>query len=415
MRTLRRPRWTPLALLGLALALPAAAAPQERGPAVSLGVDELLRARVDLIAGKRVGLVTNASGVDGALVPTADRLAADERFELVRLFGPEHGIRGDVAAGDEVGDSHDPVTGLAVVSLYGKTRRPPRESLEGLDVLLFDIQDVGARCYTYVSTLGEVMAAAAGAELPVIVLDRPNPLGGLAFEGPLCEPRFRSFIGWGPVPITHGLTVGEIARLYEAELGLGCDVTVVPMGGWKRSMVWEDTGLAWSQTSPHIPDPVNAHLYVGPALAASVTTNVNDGVGWTTPFEVLGAEFVEPRELAAALNASGLAGVRFTPIAYQPFYGKFEGRPLRGVRIRLEHPRRYRPVRAALTFLVTLRDLYPDQLELDSDERFGKHWGNLRVLEMLREGRGVAEIEASWTAELEAFGRAREGVLLYSE
>src|SRR5688572_13898342 len=282
-----------LLALGLLADPPRAAEPP--GGRVRLGVEVLLEERIELVAGKRVGLVTNPAGVDGALAPTVDRLAGDERFELVQLYGPEHGIRGEVPAGDSVGDALDPRTGIPVESLYGSRRKPSAESLARIDVLLFDLQDVGARCYTYVSTLGEAMRACAEAEKALIVLDRPNPLGGLEFEGPLRGDKWASFIGWGPVPVTHGLTAGEMARLYNAELGIGCNLDVVQLAGWKRDMVWEETGLTWTQTSPHIPSALSAHVYAATAMASSSTTNVSDGVGSTTPFELLGAEFVDAR------------------------------------------------------------------------------------------------------------------------
>lgn len=406
-----------LAALVLAACAPTQAAapeePEENVRQVRLGIEELLERHVELVEGKRVALITNASGVDGDLVPSVDRLAADGRFELVRLFGPEHGIRGDTPAGDGVEDTVDPITGVPVTSLYGGHRRPTPESLEGIEVLLFDIQDVGARCYTYVSTLGEAMVAAGEAGITLVVLDRPNPIGGFSFEGPVREEAWKSFIGWGRIPITHGMTAGEMALFYVDAMGVECDLAVVPMVGWKRSMLWEETGLEWTQTSPHIPHSLHARLYVSTAMAASVTTNVSDGVGSTLPFEVLGAEFVDARRLAGALRESALPGVRFQEIAYRPFYGAHAGVSLRGVRLLVDEPAAFRPVRTALTFLVTLRRLYPEELELASVEVFAKHWGNERVREMLLEGRTVAEIEATWTAELEGFAAARDGVLIY--
>jgi beta-N-acetylhexosaminidase len=409
-----RPTLCSLALLA---ALSAAGCGDTRAAAgtgrVRLGVEELLEQHAELIAGKRVALITNPSGVDGDLVPTVDRLAADGRFELVRLFGPEHGIRGDTPAGDHVGDSRDPRTDVPVTSLYGSQRRPSAESLEGVDVLLFDVQDVGARCYTYVSTLGEAMHAAADAGVPLVVLDRPNPLGGQSFEGPVREEAWKSFIGWGPIPITHGMTAGEIALLYVDVLGIDCSLTVVPMHGWERSMVWEDTGLAWTQTSPHIPHALHAHLYVSTAMAASVTTNVSDGVGSTMPFEFLGADFVDAPALVAELERRELPGVRFQEAVVRPFYGRFESQSLRGVRLLLDDPKSFRPVRTALAFLVALRDLHADQLALAEVDVFAKHWGNERVREMLLAGSTLADIETSWEDELADFAATRRGVLIY--
>lgn len=400
-------------LIPLALTLCAPLAAAQARPKVRLGIETLLAEHVEWIAGKRVGLVTNPAGVDGALVPSVDRLARDERFELVRLFAPEHGIRGEVPAGDEVEGERDPRTGLPVVSLYGATRRPPADSLEGLDVLLFDLQDVGARCYTYLSTLGEAMWACAESGTTLIVLDRPNPLGGLRVAGPVRERAHTSFVGWGPVPLQHGLTAGEMARLYKRELGIDCKLEVAGLEGWTRGMIWEDTGLTWTQTSPHIPSALSAHVYIATAMAASSTTNVSDGVGSTMPFELFGAEFVDSRALLASLNRAGLKGVEFQEIAWQPFYGAFTGRPLRGVRLILRDPRRFEPVRAALTFLVTLRELSPDRVEFADAARVARFWGTEEVLEQVQAGASVAEIEAGWTRGLTGFAAAAERARLY--
>ena len=239
---------------------------------VALGADVLLEREspfAESLAGKRLGLVTNPSGVDGELYPTADRLATDSRFQLVQLYGPEHGIRGEAAAGDQVGDEVDPLTGIPVESLYGARKAPSPESLAKLDAVLFDIQDVGSRTYTYVSTLGETMKACAAAKKPLYVLDRPNPIGGTRFEGGMVEGAYRSFIGWGPLPVTHGMTIGEVARFYEAQLGIGCELVVVPMRGWRREMAWDDTGLTWTSTSPHVPHALQAYLYTCTGMVAS--------------------------------------------------------------------------------------------------------------------------------------------------
>jgi len=392
----------------LPLAL-APAAPER----LRLGIEELLDHYVELIEGKRVGLVTNPSGVDGLLIPTVDRLAGDGRFELVRLFAPEHGIRGDVPAGEEIADGVDARTGIPVVSLYGANRRPPPETLADLDVLLFDVQDVGARFYTYASTLGEILIASAETDTDVVVLDRPNPLGGERFDGPVIEERWQSFIGWGPLPIVHGLTIGEVALYYNEVMKLGASVTVVPMSGWKRSQIWADTGLDWTPTSPHVPRELTAHAYVATALAASVTTNVSDGVGTPMPFELLGAAFVDARELARDLSARELPGVRFQETAFRPFYGRFEGQTLHGVRLLIDDPRRFEPVRTALAFLVSLRNLYPEELALADEATCAKHWGNDLVRKLLAEGRSELALHSSWQTELQRYARDRERVLIY--
>lgn len=421
------------ALAGLAACSVDAAPPQEQAPSnvpqaaaveatvvlprrVELGVEVLLERDsrfVRELDGKRLGLVTNPSGVDGNLVPTADRLAEDPRLTLVQLYGPEHGIRGDTAAGDSVGDMLDPISGLPVQSLYGSRKAPTAESLAELDALVFDIQDIGSRTYTYISTLGEVMKAAAAAQKPLYVLDRPNPIGGLRFEGGAVEEQWKSFIGWGPVPVTHGLTVGEMARFYNEELALGCQLTVVPMRGWKRSMTWEDCGLEWTTTSPHVPHEIQAYLYVPTGMAASSCTNLSDAIGSTMPFEAIGAEWIDGHALAAELARERLEGVQFQPLAWKPFYGKWTNKTLRGVRLVVVDSHRFAPLRTAVALLVTLRRMYGDALELADDATFGKHWGSVQFKTLLQQGASVQQIEQAWEPWLAEFERKRQRVLIY--
>lgn len=380
---------------------------------VKLGIDVLLAGDARQLAGKRVGLITNPSGVDGEGIATADRLAADKRFKLTRLFGPEHGIRGDAYAGDDVKSSVDPKTGIPVESLYGPSKRPAKESLAAVDVIVFDIQDVGSRTYTYISTLGEAMKACAEAKKPLVVLDRPNPLGGEHFEGPLVRKEWESFIGWSPIPITHGLTVGEMAQFYNAELKIGCDLSVVRMEGWKRSMTWDDTGLLWVQTSPHIPHASSAYAYVATGMIGGITENVNEGVGYTLPFETLAAEFIDPDRFATAMNAHALPGVRFLPIAYKPFYQRHQGKNLRGVRLVIEDAHAFLPVRTSLALLTTLERLYPKQVKFQSGRPFNIHWGDPAVLEAIQRGDTWQIIEGRYAAELKAFATKRQAALLY--
>jgi len=382
-------------------------------PKVRLGVDVLLDERIELVAGKRVGLVTNAAGVDSRLVATADRLAADPRVELVQLYAPEHGLRGALAAGEKLDDTVDSATGLPVQGLFGKRRRPTAESLARLDALIFDLQDVGSRTYTYASTLGEAMTAAAAAGIPLIVLDRPNPLGGRLFEGPIREAKRKSFVGWGPVPVTHGLTFGELARLYNGEMGLGCDLHVVAMTGWKRDMVWEDTGLHWVATSPGIPHALNARLYVATGMFAGIATNVNEGVGTTQPFELTGAAFIDPAVFARELDAAGLPGVTFRPTVWRPYYHRFRKQVLGGVQLFVTDPRSFRPLRTALTLMTTVERLHPKTVTWRSDAYVGRIWGNGDVIPAIGAGKSVAELEASWADALAAFGQVRARYLLY--
>lgn len=383
---------------------------------VTLGIDVLLEKdspHLRQLEGKRVGLITNPSGVDGKLIPTVDRLAADERVQLVRLYAPEHGIRGDVPAGDPVGDETDKVTGLPVTSLYGKSRQPTAESLADINVLLLDLQDVGSRTYTYISTMGEALRACAAHRKPLVILDRPNPLGGLRFEGPVIRAEWYNFIGWGPVPISHGMTMGEIARYFRQELSIDCELQIVPMRGWRRDMIWADTGLAWTITSPHIPHPLQAHLYITTGMLAASFPKLSDGVGSTMPFELIAADFIDGTRLAQALNALGLPGVAFQPVAVRPFYGKFANQSLSGVRLRLIDARAYQPLHTALQILGVLHRLYPARLEIGERAYVARHWGASEAVDGLQSSATSEGLESSWRNELEAFGKRRAESLLY--
>lgn len=406
-----------LLLLGALVASQAASSAAFGAPVVpsgvTLGVDVLLTDEIEVVRGKRVGLITNQSGVDGMLVPTSVRLAQDKRVKLRRLYAPEHGLRGVASAGKSVEDEVDPVTGVPVVSLFGGDLSPTEDSLAQLDVLVFDIQDVGSRTYTYVSTMGKAMKAAKRAGIPFVVLDRPNPQGGRRYEGPVIERKYRSFIGWGPLPVTHGMTVGELARFYNAELGINCKLHVVQMKGWTRNMVWQDTGLSWVPTSPGIPHPLSAQLYVATGMIGGVTKNVNEGVGFTLPFEAIAATFADATKLTKRLEAAGLPGVRFRPISYRPFYHRHKGKLLHGVQIVPTNLHTFRPLRTALTMMTTLQAMYGRRMRFRGRRRFGMTWGNTRVLDAVRAGTPAKEIEASWQPELDAFGAKRVKYLLY--
>lgn len=380
---------------------------------VVFGIDVLLDKRIDLVKGKRIGLVTNASAVDGKLESTLMRLYKDKRVKLVQIYTPEHGIHAALANGMTDKNGVDPDTGIPVEGIWGKNRRPSKESLRRVDILVFDIQDIGSRTYTYISTLGEVMIAASKARIPLIVLDRPNPRGGISVEGPIREDRYKSVIGFGPLPVTHGMTIGEIALFYNGELKIGCDLTVVKMEGWKRAMIWEDTGHIWVPTSPGIPHTLNMHLYVATGMVGGAGVNVNEGGGNSMPFELIGAPFIKSREFAQALNQAKLEGIIFRPFIYRPARGQFAGKVTPGVQLILTEPRVFRPLRCALTILVTLRKLYGDKMKVTDPKRFARVWGNDKVLRMIMEGKGVEEIESSWAKDLETFKQKRAKYLLY--
>ena len=321
-------------LIGLALLL--AGTGVARPIVVKTGIEVLKAQRFELLEGKRVGLITNPTGVDDGLRSTVDILNEAPNVELVALFGPEHGVRGDAHAGDHVGNQTDPVTGLPVYSLYGKTRKPTPEMLRGIDVLVYDIQDIGCRSFTYISTMGEAMAAAAENGIEFVVLDRPNPLGGRKVEGPLVQDGFFSFVSQYRIPYVYGLTCGELAMLLNGEgmIGKPCNLHVVAMEGWKRDMVYEDTGLQWIPSSPHIPQAETAFFYPASGIVGDFGC-LSIGVGYTIPFQMFAAEWIDAEQFADSLNALKLPGVIFRPIHVKPFYSVGQGKQLHGVQVHL--------------------------------------------------------------------------------
>ena len=321
-------------LIGLALLL--AGTGVARPIVVKTGIEVLKAQRFELLEGKRVGLITNPTGVDDGLRSTVDILNEAPNVELVALFGPEHGVRGDAHAGDHVGNQTDPVTGLPVYSLYGKTRKPTPEMLRGIDVLVYDIQDIGCRSFTYISMMGEAMAAAAENGIEFVVLDRPNPLGGRKVEGPLVQDGFFSFVSQYRIPYVYGLTCGELAMLLNGEgmIGKPCNLHVVAMEGWKRDMVYEDTGLQWIPSSPHIPQAETAFFYPASGIVGDFGY-LSIGVGYTIPFQMFAAEWIDAEQFADSLNALKLPGVIFRPIHVKPFYSVGQGKQLHGVQVHL--------------------------------------------------------------------------------
>jgi uncharacterized protein YbbC (DUF1343 family) len=304
---------------------------------VKTGIEVLADKDFSFLHGKRVGLITNPTGVDSRLNSTADILHDSPLVELVALFGPEHGIRGDFSAGAKVENVTDPLTGLPVFSLYGATRKPTGEMLEGIDVLVFDIQDIGSRSYTYISTLGLAMEAAAEKNIEFMVLDRPNPLGGNKFEGPLVEKGFISFVSQFPIPYVHGFTVGELAMFLNDEHLLSSgrvNLSVIEMEGWSRDMLFDDTGLPWVATSPHIPHAHSAWYYPVSGILGELYV-YNIGVGYTLPFQLVAATWLDAGKLAGRLNGLGLPGVIFRPVHYRPYYSVFKDEIIHGVQIHL--------------------------------------------------------------------------------
>lgn len=382
------------------------------------GIEVLLTDRIDLVAGKRVGLLTNPAAVDRKLVSTLDRLRSDPRVKLAQLWAPEHGLAAATPNGTSNIKGVEARTKLPIEGLFGDRTAPSAETLARVDVLLFDLQDIGSRTYTYVSSLGKVMQACAAHKVKVIVLDRPNPLGGLLFEGPVREAKYKSLLGWGPFPVTHGMTFGEIARFYNEELKIKAPLEVVLMKGWRRSMIWDDTGLVWVPTSPGIPKPLNATMYVATGMVCGSGPNCNEGGGNAMPFELIGAPWLDGEKFAAALTkrAQGVAGlqhVRFRPMTWLPWHGQYDGKTTHGVQIHLLDLHEFRPLRLALLILSVLHDEFEGQIKVSNDHRFGMIWGNDAVLRDLRAHKPWLQIEAAWQKELDAFGQIRARYLLY--
>lgn len=373
---------------------------------VLTGIDVLSRDGFKQLSGLRVGLITNHTGRDRSGRATIDVLHKSPGVKLVALFSPEHGIRG--LADEKVSDSKDEQTGLPIYSLYGETRRPKPEQLKEVDALVFDIQDIGARFYTYISTLGYVMEEAAKAKIPVFVLDRPNPITGADVEGPVGDADKPSFTAYHTIPVRHGMTIGELGRLFNEQRNIGCDLRVIKMDGWRRSMWLDETNLTWVNPSPNMRSLTEATLYPGVGLLE--TTNVSVGRGTDTPFEVVGAPWIDGQRLAAHLNAQKIPGVRFVPVRFTPQTSVFKDEQCSGINIIITDRARFRPVMSGMEIAVALRKLYPADWKIDSYLRL---LVNSDTLERLKRGERADQIARSWNAKLDEFRTARTKVLLY--
>ena len=371
------------------------------------GIDVLAAEGFARLRGKRVGLLTNQTGQSRHGESTIDLMARAPAMTLAALFSPEHGIRGEVD--DKVPSSHDERTGLPIHSLYGETRRPTGAMLDGIDTLVIDLQDIGARFYTYPASVAYAMEEAARRKVAVVVLDRPNPIDGFDVEGPRQNADAIGFNGYVPMPIRHGLTIGELARLFNGEKGLGADLTVVPMTNWKRDDWFDDTGLPWANPSPNMRNMLAATVY--PGIGAIEGTNVSVGRGTDAPFEQVGAPWIDGPALAAALNASALPGIRFYPVTFTPAAGsKLGGQACHGVFLIVTDRDRLRPVRVGLQLAATLSRLYGQKFALESAAYL---FGSKSMLEKVRAGEDPAAIAASWGVDEAAWRLTRAKYLLY--
>ena len=385
-------------------------------PVVKTGIEVLRDRGFEGLTGKRVGLVTNPSGVDHLLNSTVDILFNAPGVELVALYGPEHGVRGDLYAGDHVKDSRDEVTGLPVYSIYGATRKPTKEMLQGIDIMVYDIQDVGVRSYTFISTLGLVMEACGEMGIEVMVLDRPNPLGGNKIEGCYVEPGFYSFVSQYRIPYVYGLTVGELAIMINEEgMNRGqkgdqapaiCELTVVPMEGWTRDMVYEDTGLPWVLPSPNIPFKDTPMYYAAAGICGELYGFMNIGIGYTLPFQVFGALWLNPERLKEKLESYGLPGVSFRTIWYKPFSGSQKGQLVKGLQYFVTDYENARLTDTQFHVMQAVVELYPDKKAFEIISGYGlfdKVCGTDYVRKEFQKRYNVSDILEYWRKDEEDF------------
>lgn len=393
---------------------------------VKPGVEVLVDRDFAGLKGKRVGLVTNPSGVDRYLNSTVDILFNAPGVELVALYGPEHGVRGDVYAGDKVADTKDAATGLPVYSLYGSTRKPTPEMLEGVDIIVYDIQDVGARSYTFISTLGLVMEACAQKGIEVMVLDRPNPLGGNKIEGCYVEQPFNSFVSQYKIPYIYGLTVGELAWMINEEglnrgqLGnqepVKCKLTVVPMDGWKRDMLYEDTGLPWVLPSPNIPSKDTPVYYSASGICGELYGFMDIGVGYTLPFQVFGATWLDPEKLKARLESYELPGISFRTIWYKPIAGSRKGELVKGLQFFFTDYEKARVTETQFYVMQAVAELYPEQRAFEVISSYGlfdKVCGTDFIRTEFSKNYKVADILDYWRKDESAFRQLSQKYHIY--
>jgi len=388
---------------------------------IKTGLEALLESRLDLLDGARVGLIVNPSSIDSNFRHAADLFHQNSKINLTALFGPQHGIRGETQDNMiEWQSFRDSRTGLPAYSLYGETRKPTPEMLAGVDILVFDVQDVGTRVYTFLYTMALAMEAARESRKKFIVLDRPNPINGLQIEGNILEHEFQSFVGMYPIPMRHGMTIGELALMFNQEFGIGCDLEVIRMEGWRREMWFDDTGLPWVLPSPNMPTVETAVVYPGSVMFEG--TDISEGRGTTRPFEIIGAPFVDPYQLIVELEKDKLPGVVLRPLHFQPTFHKFSGELCGGIQIHVTHRSLFKPVMTTVAVISAIRRLYPDQFawkqppyEYVYDRLpFDVIGGSSRLREQIEAGMPAAVIELGWRPQLEEFDNRRSAYLLYS-
>lgn len=411
----------PFFFLALIFFLPFSFAQAAKPPKVKVGADQLFTEDyIKLIKGKKVGLITNHTAVNSQMISTIDLLkqnAKKQDFILAALFAPEHGIKGAAHASESIEDERD-ADGIPIYSLHGKHRRPTEKMLSQIEVLLFDIQDIGSRSYTYSTTLFYAMEEAKKQNILVVVLDRPNPINGVVIDGPLLEEKWRSMVGYVNVPYCHGMTIGELARYFNGEHKIGCALEVVPMSGWQRSMTFQDTGLPWIPTSPYIPEASTAFYYPMTGILGELQM-VSTGIGYTLPFKVVGAPWINGKKFAAQLNSQKFPGVHFEPFYFRPFYGRFAHEDCEGVLIVVTEPLRYRPVSTQYLLIGLLKSLYPSKFSealanaVDRKEMFSKVNGTDKIYKIISEEKNIVwKLRSFQEKEKEEFSKSRKKYLI---
>ncbi len=384
------------------------------------GLEVLMSIDFKPLEGKKVGLITNPTGVTSGLKSTIDVLFESDKVNLVALFGPEHGVRGEFAAGEKIESAVDPVTKLPIYSLYGTATKPTSEMLKEIDVLVYDIQDIGCRSYTYISTMGLAMDAAAEAGIEFMVLDRPNPLSGNKIEGPIAEKELFSLVGAFPIPYVYGLTVGELARMINKEgwlkSGKSCKLTVIKMKGWKRQMLFEETGLPWVPSSPHVPLAETALHYVATGILGELGV-IHIGIGYTVPFGILGSKKMDAVKIAAEMNAFYDGNAVFRPMTYKPFYGGSANETLQGVQLYILKPELVTLMSIQFKFMEIFHKLYPDinlqELSVKRHDMFDKVNGTKEIREKFFTNYNYADIEHLIHKDVDAFRKLSSNYYLY--
>lgn len=388
---------------------------------VFLGVDVFIQEKgIEKLKNKKIGLVTNQTAVNRQLTSTLEILKKNAKeYRIVAIFAPEHGFYGRDRAAELVAESED-LDGIPIHSLHASTRRPTDEMLKDINLLIYDIQDIGSRSYTFITTLFYVMEEAAKKKIPILVFDRPNPINGVTIDGPMLEEPLRSMVGYINVPYCHGMTVGELAQFFNKEYKIGCSLEVIPMRGWKRTMSYQQTGLPWIPTSPYIPES-DTPLYYPITGALGEISLVNIGIGYTLPFKLIGAPWINAFELAKALNNARYPGVYFTPFFFRPFYGKFKGENCEGVLITVSNHLKYKPLTTQFLIVETLKRLYPDafkgalELSRGKQEMFAKVIGSKKVWEILFNKKNfISELVNLHEVDKKAFYEKRKKYLIPS-